>query len=367
MNQNIINEAIQLRHTLHQHPELSGQEKQTKEILINYLREKSNLEIVDKGSWFYAYYHAPKSKQCIAFRADFDAIAVLEENDWDYCSKNKGVAHKCGHDGHSAALVAFARTVEEQGSDSDVYFIFQHGEENGSGAKECVSLIKEKKIQEVYGVHNFPQHALGTLCLREKTICCASKGLELTFIGVSSHASEPERGNNPAQAISELVLSLEDLTREYEELVMATVIQIDVGEKAFGVSAHRGKLLLTIRAQQEKDLDHFEKKIQSLAEKLADRDGLTCSIDKYDEFPETYNHPTSITKIKKIARAHHFPVEIMEESLRTSEDFGYYLKEAKGALIWLGSGINCPPLHSEAFDYNDALIEKTVELFLALL
>lgn len=371
MKQENLNKVIELRHALHRHPELSGQESETKKRLMAFLQENTNLTITDCGQWFYAEYHPEKPADELApmaFRADFDAIKVLEETPLPYCSVNPGVAHKCGHDGHSASLCAFAVEVSEKGADRDIYFIFQHAEEIGAGAEVCAVLIDEKGIKEVYAAHNFPGYPFASLGLREGTVNCASKGMEIIFTGASAHASQPEKGKNPAEAISQTVLALREIAdqKRYEGLILATVVQVDIGERAFGVAAHKGKLLLTIRGQQEAELDRMELELVEFARKQAENYGLEIDFQYYDVFPETYNHKESIDKIRRIAEEKNWSITEMEAPIRSSEDFGYFTKKAPGALVWIGDGEDWPPLHSEGFDFNDKLIEKITDLFWAL-
>lgn len=365
-----LSQIIQLRHDLHKHPELSNEEHETKKRLMNFLEEKTTLQMTDMGSWFYAEYHPEaRSKGTVAFRADFDAIKVLEETPLPYKSVNKGVSHKCGHDGHSAALAALAMSVEEQGADKDVYFIFQHAEETGDGGEPCSALIEEKQIQEVYAIHNFPGQPFGSLGIREGTICCASKGMEIIFTGTSAHASQPEMGKNPSFAISATVTALQEIAEpsKYKGLTLATVVQVDVGERAFGVAAHKGKLLMTIRGQHEEEMNALQAQIEEFAMAQAGKYDLGIELNYYDVFPETYNHPESIEKIRALAKEHGWTVNEMKNPIRSSEDFGYYLKKAPGAMIWLGAGEDWPPIHAEDFDYNDKLIAVTLEIFHGLL
>ena len=134
MNQENRRKITQLRHQLHRYPELSMQEYRTKDTLINFIKKETDLEVTDRGHWFYACYHCGiPGAESIAFRADFDALAIPEENDLPYCSRNPGVSHRCGHDGHSAVLAGLALEVAQYGADKDVYFIFQHAEEIGGG------------------------------------------------------------------------------------------------------------------------------------------------------------------------------------------------------------------------------------------
>ena len=366
MNKDIFVKALNLRHKLHQYPELSGEEMETKKRIRDFLKEHTNLEVVDRGSWVYAKYTAAvQPAKSIAFRGDFDAIKVEEHNDLPYASVHKGISHKCGHDGHTAALAAFAMSVDKEGCDHNVYFIFQHGEETGIGGKVCAALIEEESIDEVYAVHNWPGAPFGSLGIRQGVINCASKGMELHLTGKPAHASYPEMGVCPAPTISKIVLAIDEMMKRdvYEGLVLATVIQIDVGERAFGVAAHEGRLLLTIRGEYERELLMLEEEILSLAKREAEEMGMELEVLYADEFPEVYNDSASIAKLREIAKEKDWMLNEMTDPIRASEDFGYFLKKAPGALIWLGAGENWPAIHSEDFDYNDGLIEKTVDLF----
>lgn len=366
MNKDIFVKALKLRHRLHQFPELSGEELETRKRIKKFLQDNSNLEIVDKGLWFYAKYtpEVPTDRK-IAFRADFDAIKVDEQLPLPYTSENKGVSHKCGHDGHSAALAAFALSVEEEGADCNIYFLFQHGEETGIGGGPASELLYEEDIQEVYAIHNWPGAPFGSIGLRNGTINCASKGMEIWVKGEPAHASEPENGKNPTMMLSRTILELKHIANlnRYKGLVLATIVQVDIGEPSFGVSAHKGRLLLTIRAELEDELERLQQEIQDYVRKEAEKGEFEVGFAFYDEFPETYNDPQCVEHLRRLSKENGWPINEMEIPIRSSEDFGYYLKKRPGVLIWLGAGESWPPIHSEAFDYNDGLIEKTVDVF----
>lgn len=369
MDDRLLEQIIELRHRIHMNPELSNRETETKETLKAFLREKTGLEIVDCGRWFYAKYSSPSpEKPSIGFRADIDAIRVFEDDTLPYASKNPGVAHKCGHDGHCSALCAFACLVDHEGADRDVYFIFQHAEEEGNGAEECCQVIRNLNIYEIYGLHNYPGREFGCVHTRPGTVNMASVGVEYNVKGTPTHASTPELGKNPAGIICDMVLSLDRIKEEVqsEGLIMATVIQIDIGERAFGVSASHGKLLLTVRGEREEEMNRFLNALNHQAEKACADGGFDLEISYYDRFPDTYNHEESVEKIQRVCAERGIPYKEMEP-LRTSEDFGHFLRESKGALVWMGAGMDCPPLHDKDFDYNDNLIEKTCEFFRAIL
>ena len=369
---------VALRHDLHRHPELSMQEQETKNHLITFIKENTHLEVIDRGHWFYIQYIAKRQSEMlpadmkppIAFRADFDALPILEATEsLPYASKNPGVSHKCGHDGHASALAGLALELDANGADRDVYLIFQHAEEIGRGAQECVSLIKEKQISEIYGFHNWSGFPKGAVVLREGVSQCASRGLTITFTGKKSHASIPEQGKNPSAAIAELILYVQNLlqTTTFEQLVLATIVNVEIGTKDFGISAGEGEISFTLRAALQRELDELEQMICNQAEKLASEEGLQLSYTYDDPFPETANDATAIQKVRNAAEKLDFSVVELEEPLRASEDFGYYTKECTGAMFYLGNGEDYPALHTPEYDFKDELLEEAVDLFCELI
>ena len=368
MDKSVLEKVIALRHELHAHPELSGRETWTKTRLMDFLRENTKLPLVDRGAWFYAVYKSGSRRPAIAFRADFDAIAVDESIPLPYGSRFPGVAHKCGHDGHSAVLAALAMEVDASGADRDVYFIFQHAEENAAGARECAPLIDEMRIAEIYGFHNMPGYPRGTVALRKGTMNCASAGMVVHFAGTPAHASLPETGRNPALAVADLVRLVPELVRPGRNrgLVLCTVIQIDVGEPAFGVAASEGRLLLTCRGHYEEELDSLVKTIEIEAGRLAERDGLAVDFAYHDVYPATVNSEAAVERITAVCRELGVPVLEMDEPMRSSEDIGHFFKRAPGALFLLGAG-DRPPIHTAGYDFLDALIEPATAIFKALI
>lgn len=358
----------ELRHQLHQHPELSNQEAWTKQHLIDFLRAYTKLEIVDKGLWFYGIYHAGKDKKNIAFRADIDAVPMAETIELPYASQCPGIAHKCGHDGHAACLAGFALEVDQKGADKNIFFLFQHAEETGDGAAQCAAFIKENNIEEIFAFHNMSGMAFKSINVINGTSHCASKGMTIHMEGSPAHASQPEDGVNPAFAIAKIIDAIPQLiSPEHNKgMVLCTVIQVDIGERAFGVSASKGDLLLTIRALYEEEMDKLQKNLEGLALAQAEKYGLKVSFCYNDIFPETVNHKDSCDKIRQVCQAKGISIIEMTEAFRASEDFGHYLKETKGAICYIGNGENYPPIHTFEYDFPDEIIETAVTLFKGL-
>lgn len=356
--------AVELRQELHKHPELSCQEVQTKERLMAFLQKHTCLEIVDMGAWFYAVHHGTPDGKKLGFRADMDALPIDETISLPYGSVVPNVSHKCGHDGHCAALAAFAIEADRQGCDNTLYFLFQHAEETGAGAIQCVPAVQEWGLDAIYGWHNQCSFPLGEVAVREDTMQCASKGMSLYFEGIPAHASDPGVGRNPAMAVARLIQGLPALYRaeDYQGLVLCTVIQVDIGEEAFGTSASRGVLRLTIRGENEWEMDRLERRIDSLAYGLASEYGLNYRTAFCDVFPETRNHKESVDALRLVCNELGIPVHTMPHPERSSEDFGHFTKETKGVYFFLGNG-NDISHHTVEFDFPDALLKPAVAIF----
>lgn len=388
MRETNLKKIVELRHRLHAHPELSMEETWTKRTLFEFLKENTELLLEDRGHWFYAYYDCKKpGAETIAFRADFDALPMEEKEGLSYGSQIPGVCHKCGHDGHSAALAGFALEVSEGGADKNIYFIFQHGEEIGGGGAECAELIPEKKISRIFAFHNMSGYPEGSIVLREGVAHCTSKGLTVHMKGTPAHASQPEDGKNPAAAISELVLYKEaavdngiavdkrtavdngtvaDNADGYAGFILATVVGVNIGSKNFGISASEGEVSMTLRADYEEDLNRMETRIRKKALELGKKYGLTVSFEEQDFFPETVNHSEAVRDVREAALGNGMAVVTLPTTFRASEDFGYYLKKCPGAIFYIGNGENYPAIHTHEFDFNDRILETAVDMFMAL-
>jgi amidohydrolase len=368
MDRDILDRVVKLRHELHRHPELACREAWTKQRLIDFLKQNTALEIVDRGRWFYAVYRAGADKPNMAFRADFDALPIDETIDLPYGSQFPGIAHKCGHDGHSASLAGFALEIDRQGADKNVYFVFQHAEETGEGAAECVSLMDQAGIAEIFAYHNAPGLPENAVGVRDGVGCCASTGMIIRLKGVPCHASQPEDGRNPAFAMAELVRSIPGFTNpaDYRGLAMCTVICIKAGREAFGVSASEGSLMLTIRAEYDEELERLRQNLEGKTRELAEKDGLEYDISFRDTFFATVSHKKSAGKLRRAAKELGLRVLEGDSPLRGSEDFGRFTQHTPGAFFSIGCGENHAPLHTTAYDFNDGIIPAAVDLYMAL-
>ncbi len=363
MDINALEKAINLRRKLHDNPEISGEEVITKKILMDFLAENTTLELFDRGKWFYALHFEGENLETIAFRADFDAI--LDSQGCPF--------HGCGHDGHSATLSGFGLSLEGQTLGKNVVLLYQFGEEDGSGAKVCREIFKEIKIDRIYGLHNSPGLKAHTLYTKKGTMMFASKGMTIKLSGVQSHASQPELGINPAYLIGEIIEIVKPLSEyrghenfklaELKDATFSTIVNIDLGNKAFGVSPSSGEISMTIRSALEKDLKSLGNSLEEYIKERCEDLKMNYSIEFADEFPVTANDEKLVDRFINTLKETDFKVEILEEALRGSEDFGWYSEFAPSLFFFVGSGENHPAIHSEEYEFLDELIETGVDVF----
>lgn len=338
-----MNEQISdLFNKLHENPEPSGLEFNTKKIITDFMDRNTSMEYHELPGGFYYVYHAEDPQRNIALRADYDAVDL----------GNGCMGHFCGHDGHSSALCMTALKLMEKGSRNNVFLLFQSAEENGTGAGNCLGIFDEK-IDAIYGQHNLPGFPFGKVYTSKGVFACASCGLILDLKGKSTHAAYPELGISPAGIVSRIL----DLSKRYRTPEkMITVIEVRMGEEAFGVMAHEARVCLTLRSTSDRKLNEVKEEILDIVKE--NEEGVVFDYWLTDHFPATVNHPSSYQFLKDRINA-----EDLQEPMRWSEDFGCYLLEHEGAFFGIGSGTDQAPLHSEGYCYPKELIAVTADLF----
>ncbi|MBP5239477.1 MAG: amidohydrolase [Oscillospiraceae bacterium] len=367
--QDNLDKITALRHLLHSYPDLSLQESGTMSVLKDFLQENTTLEILDRDGWFYAEKRssAEPAASPVAFRAEMDALPMDESITLSYGSVRSGVSHKCGHDGHMAALCGLALELDNMKVNRTVYLIFQPAEETGQGAARCAELIREKGISEIFAFHNISGYPENSIVYRSQLTQPASEGLIIRMHGKQSHASAPEEGCNPSAAIAELALYGQHLPEDpHEGMALCTIVGMQCGQSDFGISPGEGSISVTLRAEQEAFMKGMEKKFLQKAEELSARDSLRTEHEIHDYFPETRNHEDALNRVIRKAAGLQLPVIEMENLWRASEDFGYYLKQCPGAMFYIGNGKEHPALHTGGYDFNDRILKTAVDLFLAL-
>ena len=353
---------IALRARLHQNPELSGYETGTLKILGDFLRQNTGLSLEQRDGWLLATHWEDDGLCEIGFRADMDAIP-------DGCG---GARHGCGHDGHSAILCALALALEGRRFGKNIRLIFQPAEETGAGARHiCDTWPGLQKLCRIYGLHNIPGYPGGTLLLRRGCFACASRGFIADIQGRPAHAACPDDGANPAPLLSRAVLALpgmiDDILDGDTRLLMHTVIGLRAGGEDFGMSASEGRLCLTLRGHRQADIDALAARVERFIREGCADAGMTCRFEARDAFPDTTNPAEIVDEALDKWRAAGFPVRLLDQPMRWSEDFGWYLRQTPGMFFGVGIGEHHPGLHTAGYSFDDAIIDPAVRAFLALI
>lgn len=345
-----------VRKELHNNPEHSGAEEKTKDIIRRFLSENTDLYIQDFGGGIIALYESGEKADCIALRADFDAVSLPDGS----------AAHLCGHDGHTAALLGVALMLSEIKPKRDVLLIFQPAEETGEGAKAMLDALDKYYVSEIYGIHNLPGLELGQVYTSLDTFACASCGMTFKIQGRPAHAAYPELGASPLRVVNELLKAIDESQipdDRFSKGTFATLIGINAGQKAFGTSAENAEVWVTVRSRTDKDFREIKEYLECTVKRACEIDGLTYSVEIQDEFSATVNDKECAEKVLKCCGG-----KLLAEPMRWSEDFGHYLnnKFSKGAFIGIGAG-ECPGLHTKDYEYPDNLLEYHIKTFIKLI
>lgn len=356
---------LDLRHNLHRYPELSGKEKHTSAGVSSFLHTHTQARIIDSlgGCGVAAVFAGKEPGKTVLFRADLDGLPIDEKTELPYRSQTPNRAHSCGHDGHIGILAALGMLFTEHPPEKgQVVLLFQPAEETGEGA---ASVIQDPAFSQlspdfVFALHNIPGYPLHTVILRSGAFASASTGMKILLHGKTSHASEPEKGINPASALAELMKQLRRLPGEEG---LATIIFALLGERTLGTSPGNAELITTLRSFDNKNMDHLKRRAEMLTGTIAEGENLGYSISYQDEFPAVDNAEDCVDIIDTVATNRGFAVHHLREPFRWSEDFAHFTARYPGALFGIGAGSDHPPLHSSDYDFPDEIIDTGVTMF----
>lgn len=363
-------DVIPLRKELHQHPELSGQEKNTSKRILGFVNKSQPGAIVENigGHGLAFVFDSGKPGPCVLFRTDTDALPIQEVNTFEYKSGNEGVAHKCGHDGHMAIMSLLSRKIAAQRPKrGKVVLLFQPAEETGEGAEKVILDEKFKQIKPdmAFALHNLPGYDRHTIVMREGPFASASKGMIVKLKGVTSHAGEPENGKNPARAMAEIVQKFLDLPQDssFKDFTLVTLIHTRLGERAFGTSAGYAEVMATLRTYRNDDMEIISAKAETIAREAAAKDHIETEISYTEEFPATVNNQECNRYVSDASKKLNLKRAEKDQPFRWSEDFGQFTYRFKGAMFGLGSGKNQPQLHNPDYDFPDEVIDTGANMF----
>lgn len=364
------------RHELHRHPELSGEEAETAARVAAMLRgtEPDRIMTGLGGHGVAAVYESGRPGPRVLLRSELDALPIPDQADVPYRSTVPGKGHLCGHDGHSAILAAMAlilgRRRPERGA---VILMFQPAEEDGSGAEKVVNdpAFADLRPDLAFAIHNMPGMPLGEVAIADGPVACASRGMRIRLAGRAAHASQPETGVSPAEAVASLLPVLTALgtggtATSAPEFSMATVTHARLGNPAFGIAPGEAEIWVTLRTLTDRRMERLATEAEALASAAALRADLALAIDYADVFVTCHNHPEATAVVRRALDrldVRHGPFML---PMRASEDFGRFGAGCPAALMLLGSG-NGPALHNPDYDFPDALIGRGAAIWSAVL
>lgn len=374
-----------IRRDLHAHPELAYQENRTSDIVAQQL-ESWGIE-VHRGLGVTGVVGVIRGKsdngRSIGLRADMDALPMQEHNTFEHASVYPGKMHACGHDGHTAMLLAAARHLaQHRDFDGVAYVIFQPAEEGHVGARRMIEdgLFTRFPMQAVFGMHNWPGLPVGKFGVCVGPIMASSNYFTVRITGKGAHAAMPHLGVDPIMAATNLTQALQSIvTRNrnpYDPAVLS-ITQIHAGS-ADNVIPDTAELRGTVRTFTEETLDIIEQRIRELVHSISEGYGCTADFTFDRKYPPTINHPNetafSVQVLKDLVGPDN--VDDAVQPAMTGEDFALMLKERPGCYLWIGNGQGdhrlpghgegpCT-LHNASYDFNDDLIPIGASYWVAL-
>ena len=357
-------EISEWRHDIHQHPEILFETHRTSALVKDKLKEFGCDEVIEgigkTGVVGVINGQTNKSGTVIGLRADMDALPINEETGLDYSSKIPGAMHACGHDGHTSMLLGAAKYLcETRNFDGQAVLIFQPAEEGGGGGLEMCKdgMMENFKIDEVYGMHNWPGVELGKFAIRSGPFFAASDFIEATISGKGGHAAKPHETVDPTVIASQIVVALQTIASRRADPVEQVVVSItsfETSSTAFNVIPQEVKIKGTVRTLDPDVRDLAEKEFLRITELTAEAMGGSADAKFTRGYPVMSNSSEQTEFAAKVARD--VTGECAEAPLvMGGEDFAYMLEERPGAYILLGNG-DSSPVHHPKYNFNDDAI-----------
>lgn len=357
-------EMVSIRRYLHERPELSFQEIHTPAYIANFHRELG-LEVREgvgeRG--VVATLRGGKPGKTVALRADFDALAIQELNDIPYKSKNDGVMHACGHDGHTATLLILAQCLTELREElaGNVVFIHQHAEELApGGAKAMIEDGCLEGVDVIFGTHLWAPTPLGGVLVREGAIMAAADRFEIIIQGKGGHGAEPHHAIDAVVTGAQFVTQLQTLISRRINPLNPAVISVGHFEaiNPFNVIADSVKLAGTVRTFDETVREQIVEELELLLKSVCLSAGATYTYNYYRGYPPVVNHAQETEFVAEIAR--NIPaVNAVHtcEPFMIGEDFAYYMEHVPGTFFFTGAKDPCwetvYPHHHARFNFDE--------------
>ena len=362
-----------LRRDLHAHPELCFQEQRTSDLIADQLTDwgipiyrglgkTGVVAILKNGS----------STRAVGLRADIDALPMSERNTFAHASRHPGKMHACGHDGHTATLLAAARHLAtHRDYDGTVYLVFQPAEEGGGGAREMIAdgLFERFPMEAMFGLHNWPGLAVGQFAISNGPCFASSNEFHITIHGKGSHAAMPHLGIDPVLVACQMVQAFQTIITRNKRPIESGVISVTMvhAGEATNVVPDRCEIQGTVRTFTLEVLDLIEQRMQAIAEHTCAAFGARCEFAFKRNYPPTINHPAETAFARGVLSDLVGADNVLAfEPTMGAEDFSYFLQALPGAYFVMGNGdgehrdgghgLGPCTLHNPSYDFNDTLI-----------
>ena len=367
--------AVSMRREFHMHPEPSMKEKRTSRRIIEEL-EKLGLEAKNAaGTGVVSEIKGGKksaSNKTVALRADMDALELEEKNEVEYKSKNEGLMHGCGHDGHSASLLTAAKILNDLKEEfaGTVKLIFQPGEEIAVGAKTMVEEGVVEDVDAILGIHIWNDLESGKISVEAGPRMAAVNQFIIKVKGKGGHGSMPHQAVDPIVMASSFILESQAiLSRETDSLdpVVFTLGKMKSGSR-FNVIPDKAEIVGTLRCFKEKTRNEASEAIKRYADKIAKSYRGEAEVEIRKGTPPTINDQRC-TEIAQAAARKIAAEDILIEMEKTpgSEDMAYYLREVPGVIAFVGAAFADEsknyPHHNSRFNINEESLKQGTELY----
>ncbi|WLV24654.1 amidohydrolase [Aciduricibacillus chroicocephali] len=370
----LVDWAIGQRRHFHMYPELSGQEYETA-ARVKSLLEEFGIPLLDGFSApnVIGYFKGTEGKRTIALRADMDALPIVEEGeDRPYLSTVPGVMHGCGHDGHTATLLAAAKWMSQNPElvKNNIILIFQSSEEaSPSGAQQLMKEGVLDKADVIYGIHYMSNMPLGQVGFEEGYAMASSDDFDIIIEGKGGHGGNPHETIDPIYISTHLIQAFQSIVSRNLNPLKSGVISVGgiYGGDSYNVIPDKVTLKGTIRALTFEGAKTMIEKTEQLTKSICEGFGAKGHFTLIEGTPPLYNHPEACKTAEKIIRKT-FGDDLFTpiEAVFGAEDFSYYLKEKTGAFVNIGmQGPKSQyPHHHPKFDLDEAAMPAGIELMI---
>ena len=365
-----------VRREIHAHPELCFQEVRTADLVAAKLTEWGIP--IHRGLGTTGVVGIVKGRdggacgRAVGLRADMDALPMQEFNTFAHASKHAGKMHACGHDGHTAMLLAAAQHfAKHRDFDGTVYLIFQPAEEGGGGAREMIKegLFEQFPMQAVFGMHNWPGAAVGTFAVSPGPVMASSNEFKITIRGKGSHAALPHNGIDPVPVACQVVQAFQTIISRNKKPVDAGVISVTMihAGEATNVVPDSCELQGTVRTFTLEVLDLIEKRMEEIARHTCAAFDAECEFEFVRNYPPTVNSAAEADFARQVMAGIVGEANVqVQEPTMGAEDFAYMLQAKPGAYCFIANGDGAHremghgggpcTLHNPSYDFNDDLI-----------